>query len=129
MQYSVQYIIAPFISDGTKKTEGLASLSMKKGQSRIYIKFSLWLLIGPLFSSGDGALVSMQLSSSPDATLRSDMDAQHATPELCMPSLCFLHLEFNPITSLSSSEMSRTVASVPRGVWFGFPPFEKNRHY
>lgn len=32
MQYSVQYIIAPVIFDGTKKTEGLASLSMKKAK-------------------------------------------------------------------------------------------------
>lgn len=32
MQYSVQYIIAPVIFDDTKKTEGLASLSMKKAK-------------------------------------------------------------------------------------------------
>lgn len=30
MQYSVQYIIAPVIFDGTKKTEGLAILSMTR---------------------------------------------------------------------------------------------------
>lgn len=75
MQYSVQYIIAPVISDGTEKTEGLASLSMKKAK----VGFTSNCLRGRfsvLLSSGDGALVSMQISS-PDATLWSDMDIQH----------------------------------------------------
>lgn len=99
MQYSVQYIIAPVIFDGTKKTEGLASLSMKKAKVEFTLNF-LCDFLSVLFSSGDWALVSMQLSS-PDATFWSDMDIQHATTELCMPSLCFLHLEFNLITSMS----------------------------
>lgn len=88
MQYRVQYIIAPFISDGTKKTEGLASLSMKKAKVEFTLNF-LCDFLSVLFlewwrsSWVDAALIV------PDATLRSDMDAQHATPELCMPSLGF----------------------------------------
>lgn len=39
MQYSVQYIIAPVIFDGTKKTEGLASLSMKKAKVEFTFTF------------------------------------------------------------------------------------------
>lgn len=77
MQYSVQYIIAPVIFDGTKETEGLASLSMKKAKVEFTLNF-LCDFLSVLFSSGDWALVSMQLSS-PDATFWSDMDIQHAT--------------------------------------------------
>lgn len=87
MQYSVQYIIAPVIFDGTKKTEGLASLSMKKAKVEFTLNF-LCDFLSVLFSSGDWALVSMQLSS-PDATFWSDMDIQHATTKLCMPFSLF----------------------------------------
>lgn len=110
MQYSVQYIIAPVIFDGTKKTEGLASLSMKKAKVEFTLNF-LCDFLSVLFSSGDWALVSMQLSS-PDATFWSDMNIQHATTELCMPSLCFLHLEFNLITSMSCVRNVHHVPSV-----------------
>lgn len=53
MQYSVQYIIAPVIFfDGTKKTEGLASLSMKKAKVEFTLNF-LCDFLSVLFSSGD----------------------------------------------------------------------------
>jgi len=114
MQYSVQYIIAPVILIGQRKTEGLASLSMKKAKVEFTLNF-LCDFLSVLFSSGDWALVSMQLSS-PDATFWSDMDIQHATIELCMPFLCFLHLQFNLITSMS---WVRNVHYVPI-VQYGF---------
>lgn len=69
------------------KTEGLASLSMKKAKVEFTLNF-LCDFLSVLFLSGDGALVSMQLSS-PDATFWSDMDIQHATTELCMPFSLF----------------------------------------
>lgn len=56
----------------------------------------------------------MQLSS-PDATFQSDMDIQHATTELCMPSLCFLHLEFSPIMSVRRVRNVHRVPSVQCG--------------
>lgn len=129
MQYRVQYIIAPVIFDGIKKTEGLARLSMKKAKVEFTLNF-LCDFLSVLFSSSDWALASMQLSS-PDATFQSDMNIQHATTELCMPSLCFLHLEFNLIMSV---RWVRNVHHVPivqcgfHGKVFGFPG-EKNRHY
>lgn len=113
MQYSVQYIIAPVIFDGTKKTEGLASLSMKKAKVEFTLNF-LCDFLSVLFSNGDWACVSMQLSS-PDATFWSDMDIQHATTELCMPSLRFLHVESNLITSMSWVRNVHHVPSVPCG--------------
>ena len=88
MQYSVQYIIAPVIFlMGQRKTEGLASLSMKKAKVEFTLNF-LCDFLSVLFSSGDWALVSMQLSS-PDATFWSDMDIQHATAKLYMPFSLF----------------------------------------
>lgn len=99
--------------EGAKKTEGLASLSMKKAKVEFTLNFLcdfLWVF----FSSGDWALVSMQLSS-PDAFLWSDMDIQHATPELCMPSLGFLHLELNLVTSVCWVRSVHHVPSVQCG--------------
>lgn len=125
MQYSVQYIIAPVIFDGTKKTEGLASLSMKKAKVEFTFNF-LCDFLSVLFSSGDWAHVSMQLSS-PDATFYRDLDIQHATTELWMPSLCLFHLELNLIMSMSWVRSVHHVPSAQCGerswpiVWFDFP--------
>ena len=99
--------------DGTKKTEGLASLSMKKAKVEFTLNF-LCDFLSVLFSSGDWALVSMQLLS-PDATFWSDMGIQHATTELCMPSLCFLHLEFSLVTSMCWVRNVHHVPSVQCG--------------
>lgn len=41
MQYRVQYIIAPVDSMGTEQTKVVGWFKHEKGQSRIYIKFSL----------------------------------------------------------------------------------------
>lgn len=105
MQYSVQYIIAPvvfglfFFSTGQRKTEGLASLSMKKkGQSRIYIQFFLCDSSSVLFSSE----LLCQCSSHPlfATFFQSDMDkpAWH-NPTIYALLLCFSHPEFNLLTT------------------------------
>lgn len=90
MQYSVQYIIAPVIFWGQRKQRGLASLSMKKAKVEFTLNF-LCDFLSVLFSSGDWALVSVQLSS-PDTAIWSDMDIQHATTELFIPFSLFLPL-------------------------------------
>lgn len=90
MQYSVQYIIAPVIFRGQRKQRGLASLSMIKAKVEFTLNF-LCDFLSVLFSSGDWALVSVQLSS-PDTTIWSDMDIQHATTELFIPFSLFLPL-------------------------------------
>lgn len=113
MQYGVQYIIAPVIFDGTKKTEGLASLSMKKAKVEFTSIFLCDFLL-VLFSSGDWSLVSMQLSS-PDATFMK-WHGHPACHNWTMYALCFLHLEFNLITSVSWMRNVHHVPPIHRGI-------------
>lgn len=69
---------------------------MKKAKVEFTLNF-LCDFLSVLFSSGDWALVSMQLSS-PDATFWSDMDIQHATIDYVCP--LFVSSTYNLTLSL-----------------------------